>query len=121
MFAVPGSPLDPRCTGTNDLLRQGAVLTEKAADILEHIHKQPHRLFEPRGNTFEAPIAEADEQQLSIARTEVLEFLGPSPVAIDELVRQSELMPAVVLMVLLELELAGRIERQAGQKVALVG
>lgn len=120
VFAVPGSPLDPRCTGTNDLIRQGAVLTEKAADILSHIHKQPRGLFEPKHPGFEAPMT-VDEHQLPEARVKILECLSPSPVAIDELIRQCNMSPSVVLTVLLELELAGRIERQAGQKVALVG
>lgn len=120
VFAVPGSPLDPRCTGTNDLLRQGAVLTEKTADILAHIHKQPRGLFEPQAGGFDAPM-NCDEQELPVARSKVTELMGPSPVGIDELVRQTGLVPSVVLTVLLELELAGRIERQAGQKVALTG
>lgn len=120
VFAVPGSPLDPRCTGTNDLLRQGAVLTEKAGDVLSHIHKQTRGLFEPKTEKFGAHIGEVDEAQLPAARAKLLECLSPSPTAIDELVRQSGLLPSVVLTVLLELELAGRIERQAGQKVALI-
>jgi len=121
VFAVPGSPLDPRCAGTNDLIRQGAVLTEKAADILEHIHKAPRGLFEPPTSSFDAPIAASDEAALPATRTAVMECLSPSPTAIDDIVRQTGLLPALVLTVMLELELAGRIERQAGQKVALVG
>ena len=72
VFAVPGSPLDPRCTGTNDLIRQGAVLTEKAADILEHIHKRPRGLFEPPRIPLDAPFAEPDEGQLPAARAKFL-------------------------------------------------
>jgi DNA processing protein len=121
VFAVPGSPLDPRCAGTNDLIRQGAVLTETAADILAHIHQQKRALFEPPAPDFAAPPALPDEAQLPTARVTIVEALGPSPTAIDDLIRQCGLSPAVVLTVLLELELAGRIERQAGQKVALVG
>jgi len=77
-------------------------------------------LFEPKRPDFDAPMT-VDEQQLPEARVKILECLSPSPVAIDELVRQCDASPSVVLTVLLELELAGRIERQAGQKVALVG
>ncbi len=120
VFAVPGSPLDPRCTGTNDLIRQGAVLTEKAADVLAHIHKQPRGLFEPPRQPLDMPLATTDESQLAAARMKLEECLSPSPVGVDELVRQTGLTPSVVLMVLLELELAGRLERQAGQKVALI-
>ncbi|MDR3449723.1 MAG: DNA-processing protein DprA [Alphaproteobacteria bacterium] len=121
VFAVPGSPLDPRCTGTNDLLRQGAVLTEKADDILTHIHSMPKMLAEPPANDFGAPTGPMDERELDSARAKILENLSPSPVSVDELVRECHLSPSVVLTVLLELELAGRIERQAGHKVVLLG
>jgi DNA processing protein len=121
VFAVPGSPLDPRCTGTNDLIRQGAILTEKASDILAHIHALPRRLAEPPANDFEAASAPFDESALTSAREKILESLSPSPVTIDELVRDCRLTPSIVLTVLLELELAGRVERQAGHKVVLVG
>ena len=121
VFAVPGSPLDPRCTGTNDLLRQGAIITEKAADILAHIHKQPSCLFEPPNLPFDIPMASIDETQLAKVRDQILECLGPSPVSVNDLVRQTQLSPAIILTILLELELAGRLERQVGQRVALIG
>jgi DNA processing protein len=121
VFAVPGSPLDPRANGTNDLLRQGAVLTEGAADVLSHIHSMPRVLAEPVMGFGEAPIEIMDESQLETARAKILENLSPSPVSVDELVRQCQLSPSLVLTVLLELELAGRVERQAGHQVALIG
>ena len=121
VFAVPGSPLDPRCTGTNDLIRQGAVLTERAADIFDHIHNMPRMLAEPPANDFDAVLAPIDETALTSARAKILENLSPSPVSVDELVRQCHLSPSVALTVLLELELAGRVERQAGHKVVLIG
>jgi DNA processing protein len=120
VFAVPGSPLDPRCTGTNDLIRQGAVLTERAADILTHIHNMPQRLAEPTTGVFEAAIAPVDETVLETARGKIIENIGYSPVSIDDLVRHCALSPAVVMTILLELELAGRIERQTGHKVVLL-
>lgn len=124
VFAVPGSPLDPRCGGTNDLLRQGAVLTEKAADVLAHIHSLPLRLAEPPQRGFmDAPSggeASFDEAQLAKARKAVIEALGPSPVSIDDLIRATGFPAPFALTVLLELELAGRLERQAGGKVAAV-
>lgn len=123
VFAVPGSPLDPRCGGTNDLLRQGAVLTEKAADVLAHIHSLPQRLAEPPQRGFmDAPqgAASLDEAQLAKARKAVTEALGPSPVSIDDLIRATGYPAPFVLTVLLELELAGRLERQAGGKVAAI-
>ena len=121
VFAVPGSPLDPRCTGTNDLIRQGAILTEKAADILTHIHSMPKLLAEPPANDFEVPSTPIEEKTLDAARAKILENLSPSPVSVDELVRECHLSPSTVLTVLLEFELAGRVERQAGHKVVLVG
>ena len=121
VFAVPGSPLDPRATGTNDLIRQGAVLTEKAADVLNHIHSVPRLLAEPPANDFLGSSTPLDENVLARARAEILENLSPSPVSVDELARQCHLSPSVVLTVLLELELAGLVERQVGNKVVLIG
>lgn len=121
VFAVPGSPLDPRANGTNDLIRQGAVLTESADDVLNHIHSMPRTLAEPPSNFNEAPFTPIEESQLSEAREKILESLSPSPTPIDEIIRQCRLPPSLVLAVLLELELAGRVERQAGHMAALVG
>ncbi|MGB9152724.1 MAG: DNA-processing protein DprA [Alphaproteobacteria bacterium] len=121
VFAVPGSPLDPRCTGTNDLIRQGAVLTEKAADILHHIHTMPRLLAEPPANDFDVALAPISGDTLDVAREKIVENLSPSPVSVDELVRQCHVSASVVLTVLLELELAGRAERQAGNKIVLIG
>ncbi len=120
VFAVPGSPLDPCCTGTNDLIRQGAVLTENAADIMNHIHTAPRLLAETPANDFEGFAAPMDENTLAAARANILENLGHSPVSVDELVRQCRVSPSVILTVLLELELAGRVERQAGNLAVLV-
>lgn len=120
VFAVPGSPLDPRANGTNDLIRQGAVLTEKAGDILAHIHGLPGRMAEPPTPEIEAPATRIDEGELAAARAKILENLGPSPVLVDELIRQCQLSAPLALTVLLELELAGRLERQPGQRVALI-
>lgn len=121
VFAVPGSPLDPRANGANDLLRQGAVLTEGAEDVMRHILAMPQAPAEPRF-AFESPAQAAlDEEDAAAAQEKILENLSPSPVMVDELVRQCQLSPALVLTVLLELELAGRVERQPGHQVALVG
>lgn len=121
VFAVPGSPLDPRSTGTNRLIRQGANLTEGAHDVLtvlDPIWRRP--LKEPKEVEFVSGPAEMPaEDQLEAARALVIESLSPSPIAIDELVRAHQLSAAVVRAVLLELELAGRIERQPGNRVAL--
>lgn len=119
VFAVPGSPLDPRANGTNDLLRQGAVLTEGADDVLRHIHSMPRTLCETSSTFSDTPSSPSDDE-IEAARDIILENLGPSPVSVDELIRATDLPPPVVLMALLELELAGRLERQQGHMVALI-
>jgi DNA processing protein len=122
VFAVPGSPLDPRCRGTNDLLRHGATLTEGVEDVLQQLGSAPStRLPERRETVFgtagDAPPPTADE--VDAGRRTVLERLGPTPVPVDELVRQCHLSAATVVTILLELELAGRLERHPGNQVSL--
>jgi DNA processing protein len=119
VFAVPGSPLDPRCRGANDLIRHGATLTESAEDVVGPLRAH---LAAPLERPHRPAIAEApaSEPELSAAHRRVIERLSPSPVAVDELVRQCQLSPAVVVTVLLELELAGRVERQPGHQVCLL-
>lgn len=119
VFAVPGSPLDPRSRGTNDLIRQGATLTESAADVLAGLGARPYRGFaEPEAPA--APHGPDSEADLAAARMTILGLLGPTPVEIDELTRRSGLSSGAVLTVLLELELAGRLHRSPGQHVALL-
>jgi DNA processing protein len=118
VMAVPGSPLDPRAQGCNQLIREGAILIQNAEDVLETIqpfHLRP--LGQPKRD-YGAPPADADASQAE--RAAVLDLLSPTPVAVDEIVRQSGLAPAIVQTVLLELELAARLERHAGGKVSLV-
>lgn len=123
IFAVPGSPLDPRCHGTNDLLRQGAVLTETAADVLANLPGGPALIppgpgfQEPEPVWLEPPEAPVD---LAQARTQVLALLAPSPTKVDDLVRRCQFSPSAVMAVLLELELAGRVEALPGCRVALL-
>ena len=122
VFAVPGSPLDPRARGCNNLIRQGAVLIESAADVLDALEgplSTPAR--EPAGPEFPGPAPTSpDESELAAARAVVEELLGPTPVAVDEVIRQCQVSAAVVHMVLLEMELAGRAERHPGNRVALI-
>ena len=127
VFAVPGSPLDPRCRGSNDLLRHGAILTESAADVLSHLgpqlrHPEPRREPPgfPRPAVVDWPQVGAHAPGADDAAIELLaERLGPTPVAVDELVRQCHLSAAAVATLLLELELAGRVERHPGNLVSL--
>jgi DNA processing protein len=132
VFAVPGSPLDPRARGANDLLRNGATLTETAADVVAQLGpllqgREPmptapaqSRLPLPRAAPrLPAPAPAPPPISEDAALDLVVEKLGPSPVAVDELVRQCQLSAAAVATLLLELELAGRIERHPGNLVSL--
>ena len=122
VFAVPGSPLDPRCRGTNALLRQGATLTEGAEDIISAVGGMAGRTLPARADDgkFAQTDGFPDESGLSAARDRILELLGTTPVTVDELVRECQLSAAVASTVLLELELAGRVERHPGHRVSLV-
>jgi DNA processing protein len=119
VFAVPGSPLDPRCRGCNDLIRRGATLTETVEDVLAQLAGQFAPTSPPR-SAVAVPAPGVSAGELTAAMSHVLERLSPTPVPIDELVRQCQMPPAIVTSVLLELELAGRLERQVGQRVALL-
>jgi DNA processing protein len=116
VFAVPGSPLDPRAAGTNDLIKQGATLTTEASDVIhavEPIMERPLALREPDDDPLAAEPAASD-------RTRVIDLLGPAPVLLDDLIRMAGASPATVRTVLLELELAGRLERHGGGLVSLL-
>ncbi len=116
VMAVPGSPLDPRAQGCNSLIREGATLVQTAEDVLECIRPLSEGVMQERGRWLAPPVdADADDG----ARRMVSDLLGHTPVAIDEIVRQSGLHPAVVATVLLELELAGRLARHAGGRVSV--
>ena len=116
VFAVPGSPLDPRAAGTNDLIKQGATLTTEASDVInavEPIMGRPLALREPE----DEPLASEPEVG---DRARIVSLLGPSPISLDDLIRMAGTSPAIVRTVLLELELAGRLERHGGGLVSLV-
>lgn len=119
VFAVPGSPLDPRARGGNDLIRQGAILTETADDVLRALAGRP-RFVTPALRPPEPPAAPtAHEDEASMLQT-ITGLLSPEPVAVDEIVRECHLSPAAVNTILLEMELAGRIQRHPGNRIALV-
>jgi DNA processing protein len=118
IFAVPGSPLDPRAKGTNKLLREGATLVENAEDILDALRPMlGHDFGEPERSPGPLP-DQMDETAADRIRAKVEEALGPAPVAVDELVRLSGAPIGAVLTILLELELAGRITRHPGNQVS---
>jgi DNA processing protein len=121
VFAVPGSPLDPRARGCNHLIRQGATLVESAEDVLETLAGPLRTPFRERKHDEYAGALPGlpPEGEVDAARRAVEELLGPTPVVVDELVRQCQLSAAIVGTVLLELELAGRVERHPGGRMAL--
>ncbi len=120
VFAVPGSPIDPRAGGTNRLIKDGATLVTAAADVIDVLTPilgrppPPSPMREPAaGHTPDPP--QADDA----LRTRILALLSPAPVAIDELARAAAAPAGAVQIVLLELELAGRLERHGGGLVSL--
>lgn len=121
VFAVPGSPLDPRAGGTNSLLKDGAHMAATAEDILQVLNSLRLRPLRESAGSWtgapaELPLAPANEK----LRDMILENLSPVPVPLDELIRAVSAPPGEVLGVILELEIAGRIERQPGNKVNLI-
>ena len=124
VFAVPGSPLDPRCEGTNGLLKDGATVTTKAQDVLQALAPISELdLFSQReadepddDNSGDRPLAPPpnDDERLII-----IQALGPTPVEIDDIIRHTGLPASSVYLVLLELDIAGRLERHAGGFVSL--
>ncbi|HET7083562.1 MAG TPA: DNA-processing protein DprA [Rhizomicrobium sp.] len=119
VFAVPGSPLDPRARGANNLIRNGATLVQSADDILEVLNPVLASGFrEPDPDDGGAAPAAALEAEADRIRERIEEALGPAPVEIDELIRQTRSSAAAVLTVILELELAGRCLRHPGNRVS---
>lgn len=121
VMAIPGSPLDSRSRGCNELIRSGATLVQSVGDILELIEPfaagQTQKVATPAViYRSSAPTAEPDD----MARAEIVGLLSAAPVGIDELVRQSGIDSGAVQMILLDLELAGLIERHAAGRVSLI-
>lgn len=117
VMAVPGSPLDPRAQGCNLLIREGAILVQNGADVMEAIGSIDMRMVRQGSLDFTGPPVSSDVAERE--REAVLELLGHAAVPVDEVIRLSGLTPAIVQTVLLELELAARLERHAGGRVSL--
>lgn len=121
VFAVPGSPLDPRASGPNALIRDGATLVRNAADVLETLSDFSGKaLREPAQEA--APVFKIAPQEVPADAQEIiLSHLSYNPAGVDELIRTCQLTISVVQTALLELELAGRVQRHAGNRVSLRG
>jgi DNA processing protein len=120
VFAVPGSPLDPRAAGTNALLKQGAVMVTEAEDVLAALRPIIGRRIGPPIPEPCIEDAAAPGEPSPDARARIAALLGPTPVSADDLIRLSGASATEVQATLLELELAGRLKRQQGGRVALV-
>lgn len=122
VFAVPGNPLDPRAEGTNQLIKDGATLVTTAADILESLSGILGSAREPLTARSDLEIPATSTRPIEVddgERRRVVEALGAAPVTIDDIIRTTGLDTRHVRAALIELDLAGRIERHAGQRVSL--
>lgn len=121
VFAVPGSPMDPRCSGTNALIKQGATMLESARDILTGFAPMGSLpLAEPESSGFSEPAATLpSEELLRDARDSIAQALSPTPTLLEEVLHATGLTPHLLMAVLLEFELAGRLQRHPGAKVSL--
>ena len=114
---MPGSPLDPRAAGTNDLIKQGATLVTEAADIINAVRRSWNgRSCSRRAKTTTSRSISTPPRRPRAHH----DLLGPSPISLDDLIRMSGLSPTIVRSVLLQLELAGRLERHGGGLVSLI-
>lgn len=121
VFAVPGSPLDPRAAGANGLLKDGAIVTTSSQDVIEALAPSS-QLFSDDEPVMEEPDDdEADRfaEPRDDDRARVIEALGPSPAEVDDIIRHTGIPAATVYLVLIELDLAGRLHRHPGGMVSL--
>lgn len=124
VFAVPGSPLDSRCHGTNRLIKDGATLVTEAADVLDALSP----MMEPRldlqhvvrEGTRDQPISQTGDRAGDKERAILAEALGPSPVETDDIIRHTGLPAATVYLLLLELDIAGKLNRHSGGRISMI-
>ncbi len=124
VFAVPGSPLDSRCHGTNRLIKDGATLVTEAADMLDALSP----MMEPRldmqhvvrEGTGDQPISQTGDRAGDKERAILAEALGPSPVETDDIIRHTGLPAATVYLLLLELDIAGKLNRHSGGRISMI-
>ncbi len=122
VFAVPGSPLDPRSTGSNRLIKEGAHLVTSVRDVVEIVSPMLGRVIAPPPAWSENDDGEPMTLQLPDEgeKAILVEALGPVPTTIDDIIRFTGLSAATVQVLLLELDLSGRIGRHPGQRVSLI-
>lgn len=120
IFVVPGSPLDPRYHGSNRLIRDGAILVQSTDDVISGLNKTSHhQIQESSSPSLPSPFPSISDSVLEKARKIILENLSFSPISIDELIQECQLSPTIVMTVILELELGGRVLRSLLNEVSL--
>jgi DNA processing protein len=120
VFAVPGSPLDPRAGGTNQLIRDGAIIVTAVEDIIAEVQPMLENPLPPPAAPAHEDGNEAAYDADDSERGRILEALGKTPVEVDEIIRFTGVRAGIVRLVLLELDLAGRLEHHAGGRVSLI-
>jgi DNA processing protein len=119
VYAIPGSPLDPRSEGANWLIKQGATLITDPQEIIDDLagvgNSHITQWQEPDQDDYDRPVEVGDIRQ------KIIRSLGPSPVEIDDIIRFSGATPGQIQLVLIELDLAGKLERHGGNRVSLIG
>jgi DNA processing protein len=120
VFAVPGSPLDPRCQGTNSLIKQGANLMEGVDDILRFINENNFQLSEPGESNYKVAKVNISEAEIDKWRQKIVEKLSYTPTDIEMLCKELGIPTPIISRVIIELELAGKAQRLYGNKIALV-
>ena len=125
VFAVPGSPLDSRCHGTNRLIKDGATLVTEAADILDALSPMMEPRFDlthvARDGTEDQPISQGAGHHAGDKERAILaEALGPSPVETDDIIRHTGLPASTVYLLLLELDIAGKLNRHSGGRISMI-
>lgn len=123
VFAVPGNPLDPRAVGTNNLIKNGANILTKAQDVIDIVapilgRSANRQQGELNMSSIELQPMNYDDITLS-DRERIIQALSPTPIDIDEIIRHTEIEARIVHIILLELDLAGRLERHGGQMISL--
>lgn len=123
VFSIPGSPLDPRAQGTNSLIKQGATLVQTPEEIIEAL--RPLSTFEVQedmdlDDKESFILSSTEEEETHLYREKVFSSLSHEPTPVDEIIRRCQIKPPILMMILIELELAGRIQRHPGNQVSLV-
>ncbi|MCE3255355.1 MAG: dprA [Rickettsiaceae bacterium] len=121
VFSVPGSPFDPRCQGTNRLIKQGAILTENVEDILNELTmiekpEETMKLMEPEQNKFGGfSVKLPNEDDVDKARNLILSKIGYEPISADEIIAELQIPARIVNVALVQLELSDKIENRNGK------